>query len=228
MNGDSGGSALIARLVDLDERGVLTLVDERLRQGTDPLRLLEECQAGMQQVGSRYEQGEYYLSGLMMAGEIFRQVMELVEPVLVERLSGSESGHILLATVQGDIHDIGKNILSIMLRCYGFSVTDLGVDVPAIHILDQARLLRPDIIALSGLLTISYDVMRETVSLVRGVPDATLARTPAIIGGGLLNAQVCAYVGADYWAIDAMVGVRLCTQIVAAERDTTANLESNE
>jgi 5-methyltetrahydrofolate--homocysteine methyltransferase len=84
-------------------------------------------------------------------------------------------------------------------------------------------LLRPGIIALSGLLTISYDVMRETVALVRGVPDASLSRTPVIVGGGMLNAQVCSYVGADFWAIDAMVGVRLCTQIVAADGNTTAN-----
>jgi methanogenic corrinoid protein MtbC1 len=209
-------TVLFDRLVDLDEPGVLRLVGERLERGDDPLHLLEECQAAMRQVGVRYERHEYYLSGLMMAGEIFRQVMEIVEPALVERLSGSGSGHILLGTVQGDIHDIGKNIFSIMLRCHGFTVTDLGVDVPPEHFVEQAAQLHPDILGLSGLLTISYDSMRETVERLRRGGDAQLARLPVIIGGGLLNAQVCAHVGADYWAIDAMVGVNLCTEIITA------------
>jgi methanogenic corrinoid protein MtbC1 len=207
---------LISRLVNLDEQGALALVSQRLHRGDDPLALLEECQEGMRQVGVRYEQREYYLSGLMMAGEIFCEVMELIEPVLVERLRGSESGHILLGTVQGDIHDIGKNIFGIMLRCHGFTVTDLGVDVPAEHFLEQARQVQPDVIGLSGLLTISYDSMRETIKLVRQAGDAHLERIPVIIGGGLLNPQVCAYVGAEYWSIDAMVGVNLCKQIIAA------------
>ncbi|MBC7250227.1 MAG: cobalamin B12-binding domain-containing protein [Anaerolineae bacterium] len=214
MNDHESDGALISRLVNLDEKGVLALVSQQLRQGEDPLRIIEECQEGMRQVGLRYEQRKYFLSGLMMAGEIFREVMELVEPVLVERLSGNESGHILLGTVQGDIHDIGKNIFGILLRCHGFTVTDLGVDVPPAYFLEQARQLQPDIIGLSGLLTTSYDVMRETVDLLRRSGDVLLARKPIIIGGGILNAQVCAYVGADYWAIDAMVGVDLCKEIM--------------
>ncbi len=217
MTDRHSGATLIDQLVELDERIVLSLVHQRLLQGDDPLTLLQECQEGMCQVGVRYEQREYYLSGLMMAGEIFRQVMEMVEPALKERLCGSESGHILLGTVQGDIHDIGKNIFRTMLRCYGFTVTDLGVDVPPADFLDGARQLKPDIIGLSGLLTISYDVMGETVRLVHQASDARLARTPVIIGGGLLNARICALIGADYWAIDAMVGVNLCKQIVGAQ-----------
>jgi len=155
MNDQEKRATLIEALMNLDEKRVLGLVSERLKRGDDPLTLLEECQEGMRQVGVRYEQREYYLSGLMMAGEIFREVMEQVEPALVERLRGSESGHILLGTVQGDIHDIGKNIFSIMLRCHGFSVTDLGVDAPPGLFLEQARQLQPDIIGLSGLLTTS-------------------------------------------------------------------------
>lgn len=216
MTDRDSGATLIERLVDLHEETVLALVRQRLQQGNDPLILLQECQEGMRQVGVRYEQRKYYLSGLMMAGEIFRQVMELVEPALGARLCGRESGHILLGTVQGDIHDIGKNIFSTMLRCYGFTVTDLGVDVPPTDFRDGARQLKPDIIGLSGLLTISYDVMQETVRLVRQSSEVRLARTPVIIGGGLLNARICADIGADYWAIDAMVGVNLCKRIVGA------------
>ena len=117
-------------LLELDEEGVLSLVREALQEGASPLEILEECQKGMTGVGIRYEQHDYYLSGLMMAGEIFRQVMELTEPHLCHYFYGRENGHILLGTVQGDIHDIGKNMFSTMARCHGFTITDLGVMCP--------------------------------------------------------------------------------------------------
>ena len=121
----------------------------------------------------------------------------------------------LLGTVQGDIHDIGKNILSIMLSCYGFTVRDLGVDVPPVDFVAAAGEIRPDIIGLSGLLTVSYDSMRETVRLVRAADEPSLVATPVIIGGGLLNPQVCSYVGADFWTTDAMAGIRHCQALMA-------------
>lgn len=207
---------MIARLVDLEEQAVLKLVKQRLEVGDDPLAIIEESQDAMRQVGKRYEERKYYLSGLMMAGEIFRQIMELVQPRLFSQLCGNESGRILLGTVQGDIHDIGKNIFGTMLRCHGFTVTDLGVDVPPSEFLEMAGRIKPDIIGLSGLLTISYDVMRQTVQLVRKSDEKSPVRTPIFIGGGMINADICAYVGADYWAIDAMVGVELCKELVGA------------
>jgi methanogenic corrinoid protein MtbC1 len=97
-------------------------------------------------------------------------------------------------------------------------VTDLGIDVPPAYFVEEARHLRPDVVGLSGLLTLSYDSMQNTVQLLRKAEDTGLARIPVIVGGGLLNPQVCAYVGADYWAIDAMVGVNQCKQIVARDR----------
>ncbi|MCL4561018.1 MAG: B12-binding domain-containing protein, partial [Chloroflexi bacterium] len=130
MNVSDKRRLLIQGLVDLEEASVLDQVQQWLAAGGDPLQILEDAQEGMRLVGMQYEAGKYYLAGLMMAGEIFREIMELVEPILVQRLSGNESGHILLGTVQGDIHDIGKNIFSTVLRCHGFTVTDLGVNVP--------------------------------------------------------------------------------------------------
>jgi methanogenic corrinoid protein MtbC1 len=164
-------------------------------------------------VGERYENKEYFIAGLIMAGEIFREVMELVQPVISHSLTDGESGHILLGTVQGDIHDIGKNNLSLLLRCHGFTVSDLGVDVPPTEFLAQAAALKPNIIGLSGLLTLSYDSMQETVQLLRNSTDEIVSSTPIIIGGSHLNDQVCQYVGADYWVTDAMHGVRLCQQL---------------
>ncbi|HOP69748.1 MAG: cobalamin-dependent protein [Dethiobacteria bacterium] len=201
-------------LLELDEEGVLSLVREALQEGASPLEILEECQKGMTGVGIRYEQHDYYLSGLMMAGEIFRQVMELTEPHLCHYFYGRENGHILLGTVQGDIHDIGKNMFSTMARCHGFTITDLGVDVPPEAFREAAEEINPDIIGLSGLLTVAFDAMQQTVHTLRQSRVARVARTPVIIGGSLLNAQVCAYVGADYWCVDAVVGIKLCQEIL--------------
>ena len=211
---ESERQSLIAHVADLNENKVLALVEQWVAQGHDPLAIIEDCQEGLRQVGERYERQEYYLSGLIMGGEIFREVMELVQPIIQEKFTGKESGVILLGTVQGDIHDIGKNNLSMLLTCYGFSVHDLGVDVPPSEFLQQAAQLRPDIIGLSGLLTTSYDAMKETIDLLRASDEAALRTVPIIIGGNQLNEQVCQYVGADYWLNDAMSGVRLCQKLL--------------
>jgi methanogenic corrinoid protein MtbC1 len=213
-NSDAQRLKFIAEVADLKELEVLALVQERLESGGDPLAIIEDCQEGLRQVGERYEQREYFLSGLIMGGEIFREVMELVQPTIEEQLSGNESGTILLGTVKGDIHDIGKNNLSMLLACYGFSVHDIGVDVSPSEFLLQAVQIRPDIIGLSGLLTSSYDAMAETIKLFRMSGEREMSQAPIIIGGNQLNEQVCRYVGADFWVNDAMTGVRLCQKIM--------------
>lgn len=217
MDGEDLRKVLIASVADLKEAEVLELVQSRLQKADDPLAIVEDCQEGLRQVGVRYEQQEYFLSGLIMAGEIFREVMELVQPVIEERLKGNETGKILLGTVQGDIHDIGKNNLNMLLTCYGFTVHDLGVDVPPAEFLLQAVQWKPDIIGLSGLLTSSHDAMRETIHLIRTAGVKDLSSIPIIIGGNQLNEQVCQYVSADYWVNDAMTGVRLCQQLMSGK-----------
>jgi methanogenic corrinoid protein MtbC1 len=210
-------AALIHHVVELNEQEVLALVQERLNNGDDPLSIIEACQGGMRRVGERYEQGQYFLSGLIMAGEIFREVMELTQPVIKKKVRGNESGRILLGTVQGDIHDIGKNIQSILFSCYGFTVNDLGIDVPPDVFVAEAAKFEPDVVGLSGLLTSSYDAMRDTIALFRRDPDHPLASIPVIIGGVSINDQVCQYVEADYWIVNAMDGVRLCQRLLADE-----------
>lgn len=205
---------LISAVSDLKEGEALRLVQALMESGEDPLAIIEECQEGLRQVGLRYEQKEYFLSGLIMAGEIFRGVMELVQPSIEDQFTGSETGSILVGTVQGDIHDIGKNNLNMLLTCYGFTVHDLGVDVSPAEFLLQAVQIQPDVIGLSGLLTSSYDAMRETIRLLRTAGDPHLMSLPVVIGGNQLNDQVCEYVKADYWVKDAMTGVRLCQKLV--------------
>jgi methanogenic corrinoid protein MtbC1 len=208
----SRSANLIAAISDLQEETALALVRQRLAAGDDPLRIIEACQEGMRQVGLRYEQREYYLAGLIMAGEIFSQVMELLRPVVERQVSGPASGCILLGTVKGDIHDLGKNIVNMLLSCHHFAVHDLGVDVSPAYFAQQAAQVQPDIVGLSGLLTSAYDAMRETVTLLR----AQGYHGPIIIGGGQISEEVCQYVGADYWTTDAVRGVELCKELVAA------------
>jgi methanogenic corrinoid protein MtbC1 len=217
--GDSKQRApLIHHVLELNEADVLALVEQRLKHGDDPLSIVEDCQEGMRRVGERYEKKQYFLSGLIMAGEIFREVMELVQPVIREKAPGTESGCILLGTVYGDIHDIGKNIQGMLLSCYGFTVHDLGVDVPPEDFVAQAAEIQPDLIGLSGLLTSSYDAMRDTISLLRRHADPDRTAVPIVIGGGSVNQQVCQYVGADYWIVNAMDGVRLCQKLLMNRR----------
>jgi len=209
-------TALIAHVAALRENEALAMVRERLANGGNPLGIIEDCQEGLRRVGLLYEQREYYLAGLIMAGEIFRGVMEIVQPVIEEQIHGSSSGSILLGTVAGDIHDIGKNNLSMLLTCYGFTVHDLGVDVAPADFLAHARRLQPDIIGLSGLLTSSYEAMKTTVELVRIAGETAVSSIPILLGGNQLNQQVCDYIGGDFWVNDAMTGVRLCQQLLKA------------
>jgi methylmalonyl-CoA mutase cobalamin-binding domain/chain len=206
---------LIALLADLEEDEVLQLVRQRVVAGDDPLQIIEDCNEGMRLVGQRYERGEFFVSGLIMSGEIFREVVEYVQPMLEQRTNGQSSGRVLVGTVSGDIHDIGKNMVGMLLACHGFTVIDLGVDVPPVEFAAKAVEIKPDLVGLSGLITASFESMKNTVSVLRAEAQKHHLAFPIIIGGGMIDEQVCAFVGADYWVSDAMSGVRLCQRLMA-------------
>ena len=147
-----------------------------------------------------------------------RQVSEMLQIVLEKSIHGKTSGRVLLGTVQGDIHDIGKNLFSVVLRCHGFELYDLGVDVSPEAFLKGSREFGPNVVGLSGLLTVSYDAMTETIALLHKDAQRGGSHVPTIIGGGLINEKVCKYVGSDYWAPDAMTGAKLCQQLVFGDR----------
>jgi methanogenic corrinoid protein MtbC1 len=210
INADTS-AILIAAIADLEEETTLALVRQRLDANDDPLLIMEDCKEGMRQVGVRYERNEYFLAGLIMAGEIFRQVMELLQPVVRRQVSGQASGRILLGTVEGDIHDLGKNIVNMLLSCHKFNVHDLGVDVPPATFAEQAAQMQPHLVGLSGLLTTAYDAMRETIALLRDQGY----QGPIVIGGGQLGEEVCQYVGANHWSTDAVTGVELCQRLIS-------------
>jgi dimethylamine corrinoid protein len=213
MVNEDKSTALIDAIANLQEETALTYVHQRLAAGDNSLLIIEDCQEGMRQVGIRYERNEYYLAGLIMAGEIFSQVMELLQPVIERQVSGQASGRILLGTVAGDIHDLGKNIVNMLLSCHNFVVYDLGVDVPPLTFAEQVTKVQPHLVGLSGLLTSSYDTMRETVALLR----SRRYQSPIIIGGGQLSDEVCQYVGADHWTADAVTGVELCQRLISEQ-----------
>ncbi len=214
---DDFALALREGIADLDEAVVLATVQSCLAQGRDPIVVIAACEAGMRLVGERYESREYYLSGLIMAGEIFREVLEIVRPALEHSLAANERGRVLIGTVQGDIHDIGKTIFQISLSAYGFTVEDLGVDVPPQAFVEAVRTWEPDVIGLSGLLSTAYETMRDTVRLLNERAGDGFLPT-VIIGGGLIDERVRRFVGAGYWCRDALEGVRLCQRLVAERR----------
>lgn len=207
-------------VANLEEDAVLKLVQERLDAGDDPMQIIDECNEGMREVGQRYEKGEYFIAGLIMSGEIFREVVELVHPLLERQVNRNSSGRVLVGTVSGDIHDLGKNMFGMLLSCYGFDVVDLGVDVPPAEFAAKAVETKPDFVGLSGLITASYSKMKETVAMLRTEAHKHNLSFPIIIGGGFIDDQICQYVEADYWTPDAMAGVRLCEKLLTNKSDT--------
>jgi methanogenic corrinoid protein MtbC1 len=194
---------------DLQEETMLKLLKERLEAGDDPLALLEACREGMAQVGKRYESGEYYVSDLMMAGEIFKQAMALFGSSF-QSGGGPKRGIVVFGTVQGDIHDIGKDIVVGFLQAANYNVIDLGVDVPPAKFVAAVKENSAPVLGLSGLLTISYDAMQETIE---GLKAAGLRdKVKVMVGGGMVTDKVCASVGADAMGRDAQAAVNLCDQ----------------
>ncbi len=211
-------ASLAARIAALDEQGALDAVGARIAAGDDPLVIIEECQLGMRWVGEHYQTGKYFISGLIMAGEIFREAMVDLGPLLPEETPEAGQGTVLLCTVRGDIHDLGKNIVTMMLRSYGIIVHDLGVDVSPDEVVRKAVELKPDIVGLSGLLTVATDGMKATVQAVRDGEKQIGRRLPVIIGGGIVDEQTRTWTGADLWANDASRGVKLIREQIAAAR----------
>ena len=205
---------LIMAVANLNGDEAIRLVSRALSENADPIYLISNCQEGMRLVGQRYSDHQYYLSGLIMGGQIFADVMGLIRPIVETQISGNDSGKILLGTVANDIHDLGKNIVSMLFTCHKFTVYDLGVDVAPEDFVKQALEIQPDLIGLSGLITAAYDSMRDTIAQLRG----SGILTPVIIGGSQVDDEIGRYTGADYWVTDANQGLILSKQIIAKAR----------
>lgn len=168
---------------------------------------------GMQIVGERYERGEYFLSELIMAGVTMREGMVLMEPYFKGQTSETR-GKILIGTVEGDLHDIGKNIVATMLRSAEFEVHDLGVDVPPETFVKKTQELKPDIVALSALLSVTIGKVKETI---KALSDTSLRKDlKIIIGGSCINLKIAKELGADAFGRDAWDGVNQAKQLISS------------
>jgi dimethylamine corrinoid protein len=208
--------SLSSALIELDEQGTLDWTKRLIAESdVTPLAMVQACQRAMRVVGERYERHEYYLAGLIVAGELFKEVLDLLEPTQADMPVGEPVGTVVLGTVAGDIHDIGKNMFASALRTFGFLVIDLGVDVPPEHFLEEIRRSKPDVICLSGLITTAYHSMKRTVELLRANAAQLGSVPPIVLGGATIDDEVCHYAGADSWSTDAMEGVRICERLAA-------------
>ena len=207
--------SLRSALIELDEGDTLESTRVLLAQGiVTPHSILTACQDALRVVGERYEREEYFISGLIMAGELFKEVLEIVQPSYEQTTGGKAAGTILLGTVAKDIHDIGKNLFGTSLRGFGFKVIDLGVDVPPERFLDEVRRSKAEVVCLSGLIAAAFESMKLTVDLLRAHEDDLGYRPHVVIGGAIIDGRVCEHVGADSWSTDAMEGVRICQSLL--------------
>ncbi len=204
-------SELAQSLVDLKEEEFLELVKQRIDNGEDPIEILQECNAGMVEVGMRFERGDYFISELIMSGEILKKAMVRLEPFLGDLKKSPSKGRVVIGTVKDDIHDIGKNIVATLLRGVGYEVVDLGTDVEAEKFVNAVKETKAKVLGLSALLNFTYPRMKEVVDALKdaGIRD----QVTVIIGGAPCNEEVRKSVGADHFATNATKGVRVCQEV---------------
>ena len=202
---------LVAWLSDMNEDDAFALAKKMLlEEGANPIRVLELCREAMDIVGKRFEKGEYFLPELVLAGEMLENIGAIAKP-LIKQVPGEEPkklAKVLIGTVHGDLHDIGKNIVTFMLDINGFEVKDIGIDVPVKNFIDAINEFRPDVVGLSGFLTLAFDSMKETIEAIQ---DAGLRdKLKIMIGGGQVDETVRNYTGADAFGTNAIDAVSLC------------------
>jgi len=203
---------LAESLRDLNEDTVYQLVDDMLKQGVTTQEVIKECNVGMVAVGELFASSQYFLTELMFSAEIMQGVMEKLEPLMAAGSTATESTQIVvIGTVKGDIHDIGKNIVVSLLRCHGLKVVDLGVDVPAEKFVEAVRETGAKVLGISALLNSTYDEMKNVVD---AITEAGLReQVKIIVGGTICNETVREYTGADFYANEAVSGINICKEI---------------
>jgi 5-methyltetrahydrofolate--homocysteine methyltransferase len=198
---------LVTLIAELKKQEAIQVTEQRLKSGEDPLKILDDGKKAMQIVGRRFSEGTYFIPDLVYSGKILEQIAELVKPGLAQAPQTGKLGKIVLGTVAGDLHDIGKNLVTFMLDVNGFAVYDLGIDVKPQIFVDKIREIQPQIVGLSGFLTSVYQAMKDTVDAIAA---AGLRNDVKImIGGGVMDEEVRKFAGADAYGQDAMAAVNL-------------------
>ncbi len=201
---------LFEAIVEMQEESALELTNKHLDDGTPAMDIFECYQDALGEVGKRFEKQIYFIPELIMSGEMMKAGIDILKPHMVEdskEETQKKAGRVLIATVEGDIHDIGKNIVTTLMELNGLDVKDIGVDVPVDTIIDEAIAFDAQVIGLSGLLTLAFDPMKQVVEKLkeRGLRD----KIKVMIGGGQMDDHVCEHVGADAFTTDAVEGVNV-------------------
>jgi methanogenic corrinoid protein MtbC1 len=203
---------LITAMADIEDELVVDLIEKQLQEGKEPFLILGDLKAGMDIVGQRFSEGEYFLVELVMSADVFKRAMEILEPTLLSTQKGGESGKIVIGTVEGDVHYIGKNLVVAFLLSNGFEVFDLGEDVPPEKFVEKLKETGARVLALSGLITITHDVMKKTIQAL--IEAGIREDVRVVIGGGDIDQSVVEYTGADAFGKDAMSSVEIAKRFI--------------
>lgn len=206
---------LSAAIVELERDTALTLVKNAAEKGGDPVQILDECRRGMTIVGERFQAGDYFLAELMLSAEIFKGAVAILDPYLAKSRPAEPLGTVVLATLKGDIHDLGKNIFSTLLKSQGFDVHDIGVDVNPVLVVEKVKEVSPDFVGFSALITSAFDSMKQAAALLT---EAGLrGQFKLMVGGGVTTPMVKDFIGADFQTTDATEGVAYCIRIMGGK-----------
>jgi len=201
---------LVALISELKKIEAIETAQQRLTAGEDPLKILDDARRAMQIVGRRFSDGTYFIPDLVYSGKILNEIAEMIKPGLSYTPQSKKLAKIVIGTVAGDLHDIGKDLVTFMLDINGFEVFDLGIDVQPQTFVDKIKEVRPQIVGMSGFLTSVYQAMKDTVD---AIDQAGLRDTLKImIGGGVMDDEVKRFSGADAYGPDAMAAVDLAQQ----------------
>jgi len=206
-------------LANLELDSTLNLVDEALKSNVSVKDIIDSLAEGMKIVGERYENGDYFVADLIVAGEIFKEVMNILRPRIIAERKSQPIGRVVIGTVYGDVHDVGKNLVAIFLEAAGFEVIDLGVDVPPQKFIEAVKQYKPDIVGMSALLTTTMVHMKDVIESLKkeGLKD----KVKVIVGGAPLTEEFAKSIGADAYGENAFKAVEICRKMVEELRKKT-------
>jgi len=198
---------LVQALADLREKKALEIVRQRLSAGDNPMHILDDARRALEIVGQRFEENTYFIPDLVYSGEILKVISNIIKPELMQETKPEPIGRVVMGTVAGDIHDLGKNMVTFLLEVNGFEVRDIGIDVPAQKFVEIIQEYKPQVVGLSCLLTTAFDAMQKTVQAIEkaGLRD----QVKIMIGGGVVDNDLVPYVGADAFGQHASGAVTL-------------------
>jgi methylmalonyl-CoA mutase cobalamin-binding domain/chain len=205
------GSELMNAVIDIRYDEIAGLVRSALDSGSDPLAVLGELREGLRVVGERYQEGEYFLSQLFLAAETMKNALEVLQPLLAAADQGESKGTIVIGSIEGDIHDFGKTIVSSLLTAEGYRIIDLGIDVPSERFAEEAEKADADVIGISALLSTTQPQSRDVVQSLekRGIRD----RFRVILGGtGVVPEYALEHYGVDAAVNDGVEAVKIITE----------------